>query len=508
MRLSGFFTLSLLIILAYPSLALAGVRLTQREVFARCYAQLTGQRLSPRDPRLSQLASKSAATLCSDLLNSVNFGNDGALIDRNNAEHRRILKQFHDLHRSWFERQFFDQNQFGDGMFGTVDIYEAAQPSFHITRALFGNDPYKNVLRGSQFLKATRDSSGLSTQGSSSNFFRPSRMFVGGFDGDASYNINSHTVISTRVNASQPDNYVLVPTSLVAVGALVGIGVSNEISAVPFMYTDQNGRPNPAGFIGPHNLHSSYGGGALGSQGFLLATFGHSFDYKANGTTKLPRKWVTSALKSFLCRADGYLRDADVPAYMRTGIDAPAFRQATSCLKCHATMDQAALVARNLTPSSTGFLTSTHTRMTASIGAFSAGDAPESGQEFWPSRSVNNFNRQTAEGQFYFRTMDGNLIDQRILSLENFGALLGTTEDYYACAASRYVEYFTGISVPIVDPGTDGASTRLASMSEQELKWREFVIDLGRQLMRDGNLKNMISAIFASEIYQQSDFGK
>lgn len=497
----------LTITISAGSIATASTKLTQKEILARCYAQLTGKRLPSSDARWARLGSVNAAELCSNLLSEVSFNAEGVLQNSASQEQRLVLKQFHDLHRAWFDRQLFEATQLGEQLWGTIDIYEAGQPSFHITKAAFSNAPYKTVLSGSDYLIAARDPTGIPSVGSASGFLRPSRALRGGDDGDARAPLNTHTVVVQSV-CPTCDTIELPTVPLVQVGPIVGIKVANEPYFVSSIYGDTNKPRNPDGMIAPHNLHQSFGAGALGSQGFLLSTFGHGFDYSTNGASKLPRRWIQSAIKVFLCRPDGYLRDEDIGGYLRTTPESPTFRQAQSCLKCHATMDQAAMTARNLTPAATGFLMPYTARMAATIAAYPVSQGAQAEQEFWPSTPVSNFKYQAPVGKFYFRTMNGDLIDKQVSNLEELGQAMTSIDDYYACAASRYVEYFTGVKVPIIDPGNSSNALALKSQTESDKKWRAFVVQLGQKLKNGGTIKSLVGEIFSSEFYQSSSFGR
>lgn len=506
-----------------PEKAVARI-LSQREVLERCYIQITGSPLKSNDPLIEQLKTGSAAKICSDLLNSVTLdSNSGLLSQPNNIVHRKILRQFYDFHRNWFDRKFQNTVEWVDQDWGTSDVYDVTMPALAVTKNLFSTSQhYSSILKGAKGAEALRDSTLASASGSPSNFKRPSRAFRSSDDGDGTFNINSGSVAYVRDDSAAILNpivdipFVAVPWTLVQVGELIGIRDDMRSNAVPHMVTKF---VSPVAAIDeatlnlPHNLGAHYGGGILGSQAFLLYNFGHGLEYSTNGTLKLPRRWVANAFKSLLCSQTPYVRSSDVQPYIRTGDGVPPFRSNVSCLRCHVSQDQAALTARNLAPGITGVNFSVHpARVSASIVSYKNSGGyratPEPGQEMWPFKAVGNFKNQAPNGAFVYRSLSGALHNKELQSIDDLGHAMTETEDFYACAAQHYVSQLMGVKVPFFDVGDPDNSTILQSLTDTDRKWRDFVLNLGKELRVTGSLKLLIQRILESEFYQQSEFGK
>ncbi len=485
----------------------AATALSEKAILARCYSQMTGERLPVFSPIWARLTTKLAVEVCFELLAGTQMNAQG-LVNASDHVQLRIIKQFNDFHRGWFTKKMQSPFDFGDSQGGTVDIHEATEGALFLTRALLGEGrSYRDVLRGFDRLAAVRDPASASASGSSSGFKRVSRAFLGSYDGDSFFNWNSPALVVSRVPYGEAPPYEIVNVPLVGVGTIYGIQSRGEVISIPRLMTRQNQGTsilNESGLIVPQDLRISYGGGALGSQPFLLLNFGHGFDYLSDGALKLPRAWVTEALKTFLCSEGPYLTEADSNTYLRSGENVPPFRAQTSCLRCHATLDQAALTARNLTPSTTATFTTTSARVSALIASYAVTREAQPGQEFWPSKPVDSSRFQAPVGKLYFRTLNGQLIDQNVSGIDGLGVALSSTPDYYACAARRYFEYFTGVRVHLSD---SGARAQTDPLFAKEKAMREFVLALGEDLQTTGSLKVMIKKILESNYYRRSDFG-
>jgi hypothetical protein len=483
--------------------------LSEGAVLARCYAQLTGESLARDNPLRLRLKTEKASDICTSLLSDVQLDpGTGELTKKQDRTSRRILRQFNDFHRSWFAHGFMNATEFGDALAGTVDIQDTSEAAYYFTRALFTEGlHYNSALRTQAGLEAIRDSRFASASGSMSGVTRASRAFLGPLDVETvgGMNWNSNLVV---LGLMQAPPYTTIEIPIIQVGELVGIRRrSLGEQKTPMLLTRSDTLVNEAGLDLPHDLRRNYGGGALGSQGFLLYNFGHDLSFVTNGTTKLPRRWIAEAFSTFLCRSGPLLRDEDTAALKKPFAPAtPVFRTANSCLRCHGALDQSAMTARNLTPAATGgiFLT---VRESATVANYTVSAVkPPVSQEFWPAADVPTFRSQAPTGKLYFRSITGALVDTEVADIAALGKALSETDDYYACAAARYIEHFTGVTVPQQDP-IDLEKQAIAPTAKDR-EWRALVLTLARDLKASGSLKTMIAHIFESNAYKQSDFGR
>jgi hypothetical protein len=145
-------------------------------------------------------------------------------------------------------------------------------------------------------------------------------------------------------------------------------------------------------------------------------------------------------------------------------------------------------------------------RQSATIADFSVtGPASESGQEFWPAADVKTFRNQPPVGKLMFRSVNGALVQNDVSDIAGLGKAMSETDDYYACAAARYVEHFTGVTVPQVDPLD---LEKGPPLNAKDREWRALVQSLGAELKSTGSLKTLVKHLFESDAYQQPDFGR
>ncbi len=491
-------------------------QLSEREILARCYAQLTGTRLPVRDPLWKKLETKLATEVCAELIDSVSLDNNGLLTESLDPMHRLILRQFNDIHRSWFPQHLSFLNTFPDTYYGTVDVYDADEPALFITRALFSQQlkPYRSVLSGYESLYAIRDNSTTHPSRrpqAPQELYRPSRIFVG----DARIEDQQPVgVLKLEAVAGQSidGQYFPIQVPLVQVGSLYGIGVSTDTSSTSNLWVNNftaTATLEDVTVKRPQRFHENYGGGALGSIPFLLTNFGHGFDVTSNGALKVPRKVMFTAMNTFLCQQGPFLRNSDVGAYLAADSDtlAAPFRHGTSCLRCHASMDQSASTMRHLRLGSTiNNIGAGFTRIAAMV--LSTQQSQPAEPTAWATPSDPIFHQRPTNGRLLFRSVSGALIDQPLSNMDQLGQAMAETDDYYACAASRYFKYFTGIQVNIFDPSDPSNQTLLANMSEKDREYRAYVLQLGRQLRETQSLKSLVKQIMKSNYYKLMQFGR
>lgn len=485
-----------------PALASA---LSEREMLVRCYGHLTGQRIPTGHALWTQIsAGKRAVRICLDLLNETKLAADGSMATASNDQ-RLILRQFNDFHRSWFAKQFMSGYDFGDSFAGMVDVHDPTEGALFLTRTLLADSQhYSSVLRGFDAMEALRDSSTANGHGSSSGIKRASRVLTGGLDNfDGTFDWNASVLVSGKTTSVDEPPFETSPLTLLQVGSLYGIRPRSSLETAPRIFTRHTGGSatmNEGSIAIPHPVRKNYGGGVLGSQPFLLFNFGYGLEYQPNGADKIPRTWMSAALKTFLCREGPYLLDSDVNGYLQgTASGVPAFRNQKSCLRCHATLDQGALTARNLVPASTLVFATTSVRATVTIANYAVNSTPQAGQEPWPVRGVAAIRNQSPMGKLYFRSITGELVHRDVNGINEMGTAMTETDDYYVCAAKRYVEYLTGVKVKLSE--ADGNS-------KKEKAWRDLTVALGRELRQTGSLKTLVKRIMESDYYRQRDFGR
>jgi hypothetical protein len=498
----------------FPLICSAERVLSEKEILARCYAQLTGQKLGNTDPLWGQLATSDGASICLSLFDQVQLGQNGVLTSSANPVYRRILKQFHDFHRDWFPLHWSYLSSFPDQYYGTVDIYDGSEPSLYITRSLFSQAPlpYSSALTGYQSLSAIRDASTVNPGAiGASKFLRPTKSFYVGEDTIPDDFVPSNVMNMAAVAGQDAkNNYFSIAAPIVQIGQLIGIQPAPDASTSSLWVYNFTTQANANGDINkPQSFHQHYGGGALGSAPFIMMNLGQDFTYTANGGTKLPRRAMMTAFNTFLCLSGPFTRETDVGSYYVDPTKDPngaAFRHSTSCLRCHATLDRAGMTMRNLRLGSSANVTPKVTRLAAMVVS-SPADMGAANPE-WPSAPNATYYRTTPTGHLFFRSETGVLVDQNVQNLDGLGRSMAATDDYYACAAKRYFQYFTGVNVTLFDPYDIANSDLLSAMTPKDAEYRNYVLALGKELKSTGSLRTLVHRIISSDYYRLVGFGR
>lgn len=517
--LSSLIAIVFIIATALPILVISAPlpRLSENEILERCYTQITGLNLEWNNSLRNKLHQERASSLCIQLLDMVEFDQQGLLINQNDKIPRAILKKFIDIHRSWFDQKLPYLSTFPEEHRGAVDIYDSQEPALFVTRNLFTKDHYSQVLQSNSTAVAIRDGSSLinNLPLEANGFLRLSRIIFN-YIGEGQ-RLNSNVVTYSNESKFNDLNLNTIETPLIEIGNTIGIKLTSYQNnpLTPVIWTDilstKATYQSPEISL-PQAFLANKGGGALGSIPYIMTNFGHGFDYVANGAEKLPRRYILSVFKDFLCRQGPFVRSNDVSHWKSTLEASPEFRKREACLRCHVTLDQSAMILRNYRLGSIA---------NASSGNFNDYRVPpilvkynintnQYPSEFWPQQSDPNFHITAPNGRLYFRSITGLIEDHsNVDNLEKLGSALTQTADYYACAAKRYFEYFTNNKIELYDPYDPSNSSLISSQTILNQNMRSFVIALGKELKsKEGNLKNLIKRIFESDYYSQGNFGQ
>lgn len=480
--------------------------LSEAEIYQRCYIHLTGRPVPLKSDVLKKVKNGQALALpsCFDLLDQVSLSGNGSLKNKT-PEALKILNNFYDLHRTWFAANTVDQmgfsKEFGTG---TEDIYDSTQPALAITKSLFDEQgQYKNVVTANKEVRALREENAAvrAKIGWAVNF--PGRRWYGN---NPNFDANKFVF---RDPENRPwdngGNSPVYELPKVTIGELVGITDETQqfilpnFNLKPLANPDRNGNNEP-NMQRNWNIFENWGGGVIGSPIYFMLNYGQDMGVPANGTTKLARRWSQANFNSLLCRTLPSLRETDVRQFLDEQSDAP-FRRATSCLQCHASMDQMAYTARNVILGQSDFFENFNlTKTTILAGRYNAINESVLG---WPSTVTPDFHIQKPNGKLFFRSFNGELINKSVSGFQQLGEAVASTNDYYMCAVKKYYQYLTGINVPLYD-WTDPANSALnKSLSAEDKSRRIQLQEWAAELKQSQSLKQVIKKIMSSEDYQK-----
>jgi hypothetical protein len=519
LQASRFVILSVFIIVFNSAVHAQAQTLSEPALFNRCYSQLTGRPVPRNHAVMAEIVTGKANALsaCDNLLEKAALNpSSGLLNSSTDLEANWILNNFYAFHRSWFPGNTVEQiqNYNDETGLGTRDIYDTTEPGLALTRALFMTGAkYSDVVTLPTGVHAVRQDNafirkligwsvsfpGRSVLGNNTNSDRNEfnfRAASGGFDG------NSDTTNSL---------FMILPK--IETGELIGVRSTTESAVIPNVNMSPLGDSTPGssvlGLNFSFDIYKTMGGGVLGTPSYVLLNFGHELGLKMNGQVKVPRRWALTTMETFMCATLPALRESDVKSFLVGNSSAP-FRNSTSCLQCHSSLDPMAYTARNIMLNSTDF---------AAINAGSAHPGAKNAFVMstfrpeldsvtgWPSEPVENFHRQTPSGRLYFRSFSqGDLVNKPVDGIAGLGLALSQVDDYYQCAAKRYFEFFTGIKVPLYDRSNPIYAEMNKSLSANSIADRKFIENLAADLRQSQSVKGLIKTIMASDYYKSPTF--
>lgn len=500
-------------LLVFPAV---GKSLSEKGFFSRCYSHLTGNPVPLGHPTVEAIRTGKVKALdaCNSLLDKAELDPLGPLINRNDKEAKNIVNNFYNFHRTWFPTNSVEQIQeYSDEISpGTRDIYDSTEPGLAVTRAVFvQNAKYSDVLTLSSGVHAQREENMMvrSRLGWTVNF--PSRRLYGNNVGLDQNLFNFRALTGGFDGNSDTTNSSFLTIPKIEVGEIFGIRLTSENFTIPNVSLhplgdDKRGNDQP-GLNYSFDLYRAFGGGVLGSPIYFMLNYGHGRGVEANGTTKVPRRWSQTNMNSFLCANLPALRESDIKQFIVGNSSAP-FRNSSSCVMCHATLDQMAYTARNLVVANSDFFVMgsgarTHSRTALHVTNYRPEFPSVAG---WPSEPVVNFHRQHPSGRLFFRSMTGELIDKAVSDIAALGAAMAETPDFYNCAAKRYFEFFTGIQVALYDRTDPNNAEVNRKLSVEAIEDRKFIETLGAELRQSQSVRLLIKRIIASKYYQDINY--
>ncbi len=519
---------------------LSQVLLGPEELFRRCYAHLTGLQPAPGHALLSQVKTGSLDPVeaCMQVLSKavlapiaesdLSAQQKQVITPANPAvtyapytvrqvsdpEAVAVLNRFYNFHRMFFAAKDFSQipafywlnDRFNDPTEGAV----------YLTRLLFQQGAqYRDVVTGNYSVRAIRS--------------------LGAW------------VRTYYTGGSDRWNLQIGGTGLER-GLLWGVGAYAPLNKT-WLADDGSGQANfHATYYNNSTTFQSqraYGGGIMGLSSYVMMNtgfpnIGRSDDPNypnvrstlSNATFRMHRRLMQNVLNDLFCRSLPVLRSDDVAGLVTDYLanypnsqDQVAFRVSNSCMGCHASIDPMAATMRSLffyhtdninwlTPSevtqSSGQTTNpavafvTIPSLWSTFTSIRPPETPAHGEYSNMARD-SRFYERPGTGSLRMRLMDGTLYWQTFTAqgeldgLSKMGAAMAELDDLYACAASRYFEFFTGIKVSLQDIG----DVRNTPLSADDTYYRNVVLQLGRGLKQHQSLYQLVRNIFDLSLYRK-----
>lgn len=436
--------------------------LSELALFYRCYGQLTQERPDPSAPLTQDVRSGrlNAVDACLQVLNSGTLASNGQLLTDTQLG-RTVLNNMHRLHASWFQIKSFPNIGNGENNIGMQETFDSSTPALYITKALLTqNTPFSYVATSQEYIRPVRTNDNPSSLG---------------------------TLAAT--------DFPFTPFRFSARGDLLGWAL---VDPQPWQYSTTVATTGVA-VSGTAERGQHFGAGFLGTQDYGLLTVEAAPNFVSDGAVLMPRKWARGVFHDLLCRDLPVARETDVTQFVDVNSAVP-FRQTSTCVRCHASMDRMASTIR-------GFHYQTFGANNLSVprgGMFATLTTPtQVAEQGWPAVVDNQYNLRPPNGTLFYRDHQGSLIDLPVTSLTDLGNKLAAQDDMYICLARRYYKYFTGIDVNISDPGDPSATP----LTADDLVHRAIIVSLGKKLKQHQSAKQLIQDILNMPHYRLSDFG-
>lgn len=377
------------------------------------------------------------------------------------------------------------------------------------------------------------------------------------FGNNQSYGLAKSTVRTADIGIQQSglvriESFEVPVGSVVPFGTLVGVE-ENPVIIPPSLWMRSTGSGLPSYFkrhdgyeriiqnaFGMHqpypyktNLFFNPGLGALTersqARGALFSD-AEGEDAPQDGANRVPRKWSESFFKNVLCRDFPVIRPEDAVKYvdMNASLAETSFRFGTTCMGCHASMDGLSYIMRNLKNAATSY--ETPNRANGHDFRYSMRGINYYLKAFLPAEMTNPakvrlhidkisrpvkddlFPFRLPDADFRFRDMHGFLhdvplrstMDDQFKSFSDLGEYLKDLDDVYACFASKYLNYLTGVKINPYDPG----SLTAPKLSTREAELYRWLQSLSKDFKQHQSAKLLIQDIVSSEIFVDPQYGK
>lgn len=500
--------------------------LSEIEIYRRCYAHLIGESPMLNDPNLSAIrgGSKTANQACNSLLDRMTINpNDaqGRMIDPTDAVAVKGLRNIYNLTNQFAGTKRFEGSitNFFEDYASSEDIFDNTILALAYTENILNeNRQFKDLFTMTHEPRASRvvdpmyantftmktiyGSAAVSMTVTSARSRYGQTYYSSASPKNATTAVNPDSVPFAITASNSSTVFVNQSFTPISVGELIGITFNQTPELMMRTPSNKHGTDVDLGF----NIHENLAKGVLGLRPYIAA----STNWTDNGTPNLQymhRRLSQNYLKDFLCRDLPVVRESDILNMVSVSSTAVAFRKASSCVRCHATIDPMAASFRNI------LLIKIGNRMDTDLHRFFVMPhkrnvtvaTPEVG---WPAEQDNNFHKRPATGKFYFRTYDGKLINRPLANHSELSTAVGETDDAYICFARKMFKHFTGIEVRMFDAGDAANASYMQSLTPEDWEYRNFVVKAGLNLKKHQRAKELMREIMQSPIYKKSNMGK
>lgn len=449
----------------------------EKKRFYKCYSIFVRQAMPENHPLWLEVKSGdlSGTDACMQLIEKAKLGSDGLLNNPQDVEAKKILKRFSEWSRS------FVSGSIGLPYNASADVIDAQGAAHYITRSVLKEGAeFKDIVTLTQGLIAKRSSS-VVRKYSILPSYRPYKYNIGVATAAEDYILKFWEGVFTVSTTPPAPNFF---PRLVETGDLLGFVSDDEAIIL------ENGFGNPPFKGSGKSVNQHFGGGALGSQSYLLGNM-PVMNFISDGGLKLHRTFGKNVLDDFLCRPAPYLRSSDVISEVNSD-STIAFRTGLSCMGCHAAQDNVAAVTRNLIHLGTNNMSAGNKyglRFIADTITTKLPHAP------LPIDSPDvNFYKTQASGRLFYRSFSGAKVNVPLTDIASLGEAISEQDDFYVCGVKKYYKVLSGIDVDLSDPG----DMNTEPLSPEHQQFQQKVIGWGLELRQNQNMLGIIRKIISS----------
>jgi hypothetical protein len=453
----------------------------------RCYGLFTHDPISTSSTLWKQVESgtKSGTDACMEVLEKAVLGTNGEIKKVNGAydpEGIKVLSSFLKFHYSQFEVPSYTAalSEESSNVRFMVDVTDMNEMAYHFLYSLFHpQQKFSDVVTRNFSLRGKR----FSMKSARTKNVRDGAALVQFWEGMSHYGITS--------------NIVEYNPPLTETGLLIGLVPDTlDIMLNPDLI---NTTVKANKFYEPYDfslfkINRHLGAGVIGTQSYMIGNTG--YNSWSNGGANHARRWSKNVFMDLMCRDLPVLRNSDVNSEVVIDSTFP-WRHSNTCMACHSTIDPMVGVIRNTKAgwsSSGDNSTKTSTYRIKYFGLrnpdLAAAPHPHMTEDL-------SYYRRPPHGRILYRSYDGTLVNSNVQNLQELGARIADSNDFYACAAKRYYQFLTGIEVRLDDLGN--INTQQPTPGEKH--HRDQVINLGQQLKTHQSLRTLIRNIIQSPTF-------
>ncbi|GEM_PF-1385288 len=502
------------------------VRLSEVEIYKRCYARLTRSPAPDNDTQLRRVSQglSTGAAACLALIDSAqlraNAQGQFQLADAANMTSSRVLQTLHDVHRTWLQGHV--RNEPTPALINSV-VQDVEEQALYFTRAALGQgQAWSGIVRGEDSLRSmrVRDLDSSLTRFQAQTFFNYSGAVRDAGNAYDDYAMAyQHAAGSANVTAIHFRDEDIVATgrliglergidfripliyNLGTVGSYSRLRADGSIENIPLSSCRPTGSTTPsqecldfrasgqqARVNVPLNNHA--GGGILGSVSFISHNTNLTINQIPNGEDMIHRRLGGRVYEDLLCLTLPALDPVDVVGDVQPDSHF-AFRRSAACMTCHSSIDPVANGYRHIHFRESAV---NNTRVhTLGMGLHTMIKLPT-------RADTQAFPIQTPSGTLRYRDRLRPTVapvNLAFTSLEQLGQRISSRPEFYRCAAKRYYKYFTGVDVNL-------NAVELEPLSKAH---QDFVLNrLATELQRTQSFRSMMKVLFESDIYRTRNY--